>query len=622
MPKLTLKDIDDRLGKLEDKMKSGFLEAEKRLASFESLKPGVFEERVKEVEDLQMLTQLEIMKLKEKEQVPVAIAKIPAGLEEKTNDLLHRLSALESEKITEKGASYYISKIVKEKKEIESEFSRMRSLKKDLETILREKDEISKKISDSELNLEKVDTLYSKMKTIDEKISVEVDKMHNMMRSIDERVNETVEKSNSMRKTVESRVAVAEEKFKQRSDRLEALRDSLNTKLLLVDDKINELDSFRKTIGDVNAFKANVDDESIQRITLEKNLQDLKNQVDEVTDKFNQLDIDKKLEDEFVTIATLEKKLQDFTKKFDMLNSRMSGVSSSINAVVDSKMKAVETKLKEVPEIKQMKDLYAKMDMIEAKLETEKEFMDYGDAVNSLKKKLVSLETTLKKAEHQDFSKLQSRLSELEKSLTSSEKIDHANIIKEIADIEKSLKMAEGDVLSTINSEIEAIKAAQNDMKDKIEKEILGKEDILDAARQKFDQEVEEKITQFSSKIDELRMKMQLEKEQITKSLNMDKLMQIRNEIITQKRQIHDIERNLEISAIRFFTENLEEFSKEIDKKLPSVVTRDEFEKVMKKVHMPDIPGLDKRIMLLERKIDDVHNMARRFSVHQPIIVE
>jgi hypothetical protein len=151
----------------------------------------------------------------------------------------------------------------------------------------------------------------------------------------------------------------------------------------------------------------------------------------------------------------------------------------------------------------------------------------------------------------------------------------------------------------------------------------------MDDAKQKFEGVVEEKIAYFSSKIDELGMKMQLEKEQITKALNMGELMKIRNDILSQKRVIHDIERNLEISAARFFTENLEEFAKELDKKMPQVVTHDEFAKEiklldgrLKKIHAPDTSGIDQRLVLLVRKISEVYAMTRSFSSQQPIIVE
>jgi hypothetical protein len=109
----------------------------------------------------------------------------------------------------------------------------------------------------------------------------------------------------------------------------------------------------------------------------------------------------------------------------------------------------------------------------------------------------------------------------------------------------------------------------------------------------------------------------------------MDEIMKIRNDIVTQKRMMRDIERNLEISAARFFTENLEEFAKEIDKKLPRVVTHDDFVKEikaldgrLKRINAPDTSGIEQRMLMVERKINDVYAMTRNFSMQQPIIVE
>ncbi len=808
MPKAVSKETketsnaDESIRKLEEKIRGKFFETEKRLVSLESTKPESIEERIKEVEDLQMLSQIEIMKLKERPAAVQAVqTALPLDIERKINDLLHRMDAIESQKLTEKSADYFISKIVREKKDLENEFDRLRSVKKDFEAILKEKEEISKRISDSELNLEKVDTLYSKMKTMDEKISAEVDKIYAMMKNIGERVNDSIEKAGAVRKTVESRIQIAEDRFKLRSDRMEALRDSLNAKLAMVDDKIRELDSFRKIVGDVNVFKAGMEEEAIQRIALEKGLQDLNRRIDDLEEGMNAFDIKKQLEDEYVTMASLEKKMHDFSKRFESLDAKTAAVASSINAVMDSKIRAIEAKIKEVPEIKQIRDIYAKMDMFESKFESEAEFLDYTKSINNLREKITFLEKTLKTTEMEDYEKLekefetlkrslrlaegkdhakisarinqieaemkkkedyikleaeletlrrglritegkehakinqriseieailrkaestdyakleaelaalkrslqtaegedhakisarinqieaemkkkedytrleaeletlkrslrladgkdhakissriaeieaalktteshdfamlQSRLSGLEKGLMDSGKIDHAKITKEISEIEKTLKAAENKVLSELRSEIEALKAMQGDIKKRVEEEILGKEGILDEARQKFQAEVEEKISYFSSKIDELAMKMQLEKEQISKSLNMDELMKIRNDILTQKRAIHDIERNLEISAARFFTENLEEFAKELDKKIPQVVTRDEFAKEirlfdtrLKRIHAPDTSGIEQRLVLLERKISEIYAMTRNFSMQQPIIVE
>ncbi len=554
MAKTMTKDLIERLDGIEEKIKGKFFEMEKRVATLEAVKPEGMEERIKEVEDLQMLSQLEIMKFNEHKTEPAAAAApVSLDLEKRLTGLLHRIDGLESQKMTDKSALLYVSKIVSEKKEIEKEFDRMRTLKKDFEAILKEKDEISKKIADSELNLEKVDALYSKMKTMDERLSVEMDKIYSMMNGIEERINESVDKANSIRKTVESRMALAEEKFKLRGDKMETLRDSLNAKLTLVDDKIRELDSFRKLIGDVNSFRAGMDEEAVQRIALEKSLQDLHRRIDDVAESMDTLDVKKQLEDEYVTVVSLEKKLQDFSRRFD-------AISSSASTSLDSKIKGLEAKIKETPETKQIRDLYAKLDNLDARLETGSEYLDVSKAITDLSEKLSSIE-----AQH------------------------------------KELKEAQA----------------------------LTPDKMIDEAMQRFEQEVEQKISGFSSKVDELGMKMQLEKEQITKALNMDELMKIRNDVVTQKRMMRDIERNLEISAARFFTENLEEFAKEIDKKLPRVVTHEDFVKEikaldgrLKRIHAPDTSGIEQRLAMFERKINDVYAMTRNFSIQQPIIVE
>ena len=350
MPKLSAKVTQESLANIEERIKSKFFEMEKRLASLESAKSESTEERIKEVEDLQMLSQLEIMKTKEAIQaMPEQRVSQPqaqsSDAERKINDLLQRMDGLESQKMTDKGASYFISKIVKEKKEIENEFDRLRSLKKDFDLILREKDEISQRVADSELNLEKVDAFYSKMKTIEERVSVEVDKIYNRMKSIEERIDESIDRTGAVKKSIENRISSVEEKFKIRSDKLESLRESLNARLALVDDKIRDLDSFRKMIGDVDTFRSGMEEEAIERIALEKNLQDLNKRFDDLNESINPSDINRRLEEDFVTVVSLEKKTQDYSKRFDTLDSKITAISSSINSALDSRIKSLDSKV-------------------------------------------------------------------------------------------------------------------------------------------------------------------------------------------------------------------------------------------------------------------------------------
>jgi len=59
------KQLEDRFDRMENKLKTTFLEVEKRLAEIKQ-QPSDVEDRIQELEDLILLMQLEITKLKEK----------------------------------------------------------------------------------------------------------------------------------------------------------------------------------------------------------------------------------------------------------------------------------------------------------------------------------------------------------------------------------------------------------------------------------------------------------------------------------------------------------------------------------------------------------------------------
>jgi DNA repair exonuclease SbcCD ATPase subunit len=61
-----VKELEERLDKLENRLKVTFLEVEKRFESFKEEQPVTIEDRLQELEDLLLLIQLEVTKLKDR----------------------------------------------------------------------------------------------------------------------------------------------------------------------------------------------------------------------------------------------------------------------------------------------------------------------------------------------------------------------------------------------------------------------------------------------------------------------------------------------------------------------------------------------------------------------------
>jgi len=58
--------MEEKLVRLETRMKTNFFEIEKKLVSLEESSPDVLNERIRELEDLLLLLQLENIRIKEK----------------------------------------------------------------------------------------------------------------------------------------------------------------------------------------------------------------------------------------------------------------------------------------------------------------------------------------------------------------------------------------------------------------------------------------------------------------------------------------------------------------------------------------------------------------------------
>lgn len=84
-----MKDMEERLDKLENSLKLTFLEIEKRLESMTQEQPVNIEDRLQELEDLLLLIQLEITKLKDRS------GPLDFGISTGAPDIHERMSKIE-----------------------------------------------------------------------------------------------------------------------------------------------------------------------------------------------------------------------------------------------------------------------------------------------------------------------------------------------------------------------------------------------------------------------------------------------------------------------------------------------------------------------------------------------
>ncbi len=530
------------------------------------------EQRMQEIEDLLLLMQLENTKIKEKfsldiTEKPVQEAKLPSNLEERISKLEASLSKpaepeipknisgmleamkarvqeidgvkakienaerafkseierLEASKIpSEKTFEQYLEKISRAKYDIDRDYDKLKTLRDELEESAKEKQPLIQRISESEINMEKTDTLFTKIKTLEEKIHADIDKIESLKDSIDAKLRFGLEKVEMTRKDIESRIANSEEKLKIRVEKMDSIRDSLDTKLRMAGEKITELERFSSDIENVKRSVHAVSSIPAEVTSLKKHLEELpllKEAVDE----------------EVASRISIEKRLQDVSKR-----------------------------------IKSMEDLRSSVD---------EESID-----------IVSIDKRLQDITGK-FSEIEDMKSYLSKESAS------------IASIDKRLQDA--------NTEISALKK--------------GEAPEFSQIKEMFEKEMSKEKAELMAKISEIRVGLEKESKIISES----EIKKLYSDVSEQKKVIDNMEKRLEAAAVKFFTENLEEFSKAIDRRLPELVRKEDYDKdlreVARKVQLiesPDITPLSTRVYMLERKIDDVHNLMRSLVTRLPVVVE
>ncbi|MFH0832447.1 MAG: hypothetical protein V1900_01850 [Candidatus Aenigmatarchaeota archaeon] len=620
-----LQDLEGRLIKLENRSKENFFEIEKKFTTFESKPaeglPEKVEERMHELEDLLLLLQVEYTKIKEAPPAPKAVAApsvpvistdmeqrlarlesdvkakpIPAmpiigpdlenrlvGIEEKMKsgvsippDIMNSMKTVDmqsrkilsieesmnkikdamqsSGKISKKEIQDYIDRFNTAKRELSSEYERLKALKGEFDRVMVERDTLVSKIGDAEVNVEKADALISRMKVIEEKISADAERIEDMKNEVDSKVKNNIREVDFIRKDMESRIQTLEGKFKSRFEKLDSVKDSLDTKLLSLEERVEEYDKFSKNTADVSSLKKSVDMEISRRTSIENNL--------------------------------------------EALHEKVSSIEGDVSKMMQMRQTLGREATKETLLEKSVKELSGRMDTVE------KTGVSYGFQRQPSKELLQRLEeeTTQRMSLEKAMQDLSNKMMLFENA------VQEVNSIKSALDEESAERVSLEKAMQDIRARSEQ---PYRTIEDKIEKELSAK------------------TRELHSKIDELRLKIEMESKEFSKTLDLSEMKKIREEILAQRKTVQNLEGKLDSAAKRFFAENLEDFARALDKRLPNMVTREEFERSLKEIkqktpYSPDqsaIP-LSARVNYLDRRINEIHDMMKDFSNRIPVIVE
>ncbi len=599
---IDLMSLDDRLTRLENRIKTNFFEVEKRFADLSAkegaAEPTGIEERLQEMEDLILLIQLENTKIKERlgtQETPATqpseaterISRLesivksgasPANIEERLVSLEQKLSEqlkegmdsrlaktesdikdlrVQSGRMGSREVEENISKINSARLELDSSIARFRSLKDDIEKSLTERKDLFSRLDQVEINVEKASAYFTKMKTSEEKTNAVAEKIESISEGIDTKIRSGFEKVELLKRDMENRLAATEEKFKSRLEKLDATMESLDIKSRGVNEKITELESIGKDLVDVAAIKTGLEEHGLRFASVEKNLSTINKRISDIHK------IKQEMDEELSVRASLEKRMEDITAKLHTLKDVGPQLDEEYTII-----QGLESRLQDV--ISEMANIRS------AKTEIEK-------AVNA---GLASMDEKIKSVH------LEESINALTASLENKSK-EYGTIIEEqLSAFDKKIV----DVQQTI----EALK----------EPAIHAREEIEKAAQEKADE--------FAAGVEDLKQ-----------ALHLEEIRNVRSEIAEHRKVIQNLKADLEIAATRFFTTNLEEFARTLDKKFPGFVSREEYARHMtevsrrlKTVEAPDLSPLASRVGDLERRLGDVHASMQNLVRTMPIVVE
>ncbi len=344
-------DIEERMDRIENRLKSNFFEIEKRLVHLESSAPAALGERVHELEDLLLLLQLENMRIKE------GLPKLADTPDDKSSvepEIENRLAAIEEKLAAVSTNGPAVERLNRIEKQLEENAINKDDVKrtlKDLENSLQET--LYRNIENIEKSVEKgvllkTSDIERRFNDIQRRLEAEdvekrIKAVENGLSLLSEAVNEQSHEKDSdsvqeitayVKNNIETRLGKLETAPKAPSmDKLDELKRTI---LDTVDNKLSEagsnaaderLDSIEKRIDELNnnVSIAVEESENISK-TFERRLSSLEDRPKGRADLEG-------IEEEFGNIKRQLSVLNRHVKKMDFLSKELSEVDKRLNSM-------------------------------------------------------------------------------------------------------------------------------------------------------------------------------------------------------------------------------------------------------------------------------------------------
>ena len=254
---------------------------------------------------------------------------------------------------------------------------------------------------------------------------------------------------------------------------------------------------------------------------------------------------------------------------------------------------------------------------------------DFNELEKNLKKEIREegkLDTRVKK-ESEKLSKANEHIRDLEKRLSYLEKKskqrDRDNIKMELDNEIVSRMSLENDI-GKIKMGLESVKSKVNDKK---LHSMYDKE--MNNIRREMESEMDSHVQDFRNKINEWRSLLMKESGEFTKFIRENDVAMLHAEIKKNREMLKKMNKSIEVTATKFFAENLEDFVSTLDNKLPEMVSKDQYVKDMKHVleslndqDDKDLEEIKERVKHLEYSIGKLIEIMRTHIDNSPSVIE
>ncbi len=452
---------------------------------------------------------------------------------------------------------------------------------------------LEKRLSDVEASI-KVIAQFVKEQT--EKIENELGSLKGTEALYDARpeIEELKQTTNFLKERIDSNIPAAHvsyddaglrKSFQMLRAELSDFRNDISPKVQYLDKKTDKLKEAAESISEIDDLKRHVDnvDKKVHETLA------IKEELDDIEETLSKMKV-------------LANRLKDFDASSykEQFEKQMRAMFGEVKQLEEKDMKNITQlaeQLKEVEahDIKNMAKHWkeAKESMEEeavSRMAFEKRILDLEQLVNKFKQ-----------IEHSDVKRLNDFVQQLKQGELEDVKKMKESIEAEVKRLNAAFEYIQG-------MELEELKQIAIDIKEA--KTALDEESINRISTEKRLGGLEAKLGRMDNVVNHIENMEGLDIEKISNRIN-------------------DLESSMKMNTVKLLTQQLNEFAKSMDRRIPNIVSREEYMRQvadlnqrMRTVEAPDLSPLGARVERLEQKIEEVAAMMRQMYNRVPIVVE